>query len=260
MTTRLLFYPAGDKIVAVSLRSGRGCMIHLRVIKGSEGCDDGNAERFRATDQAAGEDAPSTLRVANSNGSGEAIDSDGEFHTIFEDFPGKRGGNFYAAGPAVMAFAAVGDVGPTFQEDAPAALVDYGVQPAFQSYEIAPSIGSRLRQTRQGIGSLARSQHQFLSIGGSVADPALDLDADDLKRRAWGQHRAKTLKCFLDGVYLWAAGTTDGNRNPYLFHVTPFAEKRANAPIVRQTGDFGGNYEARAQRAEIDLNKVVSIS
>jgi hypothetical protein len=44
-----------------------------------------------------------------------------------------------------------------------------------------------------------------------VPDPALDLDTDNVKVHAWGQHRAKTLNSFLDGGELWAPCTTDGN-------------------------------------------------
>jgi hypothetical protein len=111
-----------------------------------------------------------------------------------------------------MALAAIGDVGPAFEEDTPTVLVLYGVQPAFQAYKIAPGRRLRLRQTCQSFGSLARSHHQFLPICGGVADAALDLDADNVKLGTRSQDRAKTSDCFLDGGYLWAACTTDGNR------------------------------------------------
>ena len=66
-----------SKSLRSNLSSSRGCMIHLRVIKGSEGRDHGNAESLCAADQAARQDTPSALRVANSDGAGEAIDGYG---------------------------------------------------------------------------------------------------------------------------------------------------------------------------------------
>jgi len=52
-------------------------MIHLTIIKGREGRDDGDAEGFGAADQSARQDAPGALVVTNADRSCETIDGDG---------------------------------------------------------------------------------------------------------------------------------------------------------------------------------------
>jgi hypothetical protein len=68
-----------------------------------------------------------------------------------------------------------------------------------------------LRQTRQGLGSLARSKHQFFSICGCVTDPAFDVETDYLEFPTRSEYRAKTLQGFLDGRELRPPGTTHSN-------------------------------------------------
>jgi hypothetical protein len=151
------------------------------------------------------------LSVTNADGSGKAVDRDGELDAVLQDFASEGCGDLHAAGASIVSAVPIGHVGPTLEEDTLAATFRDNVQAAFQSNKVSPSIRIGLRQTRQGLGSLARSKHQFFSICGCVPDAARDVDTDYLEFPSWDEHRAKTLKRSTNGRDLRAPGTTHGN-------------------------------------------------
>src|ERR1700720_1729353 len=92
--------------------------IHFSAIKRSEGGDDSNAKGLLARDQIARQNAPGALGIANAACTGQGVDGDTQFDALFENFVGQGFGNLHAARTAIVADAAIADVGPTFEENA----------------------------------------------------------------------------------------------------------------------------------------------
>jgi len=89
--------------------------------------------------------------------------------------------NLDTTGTPIVTVAAVGHVGPAFQQDAwRVALFDH-VESAFEADKVLPGLGFLSSQARQLLGPLARALHQFSSIGRRMADAALNLDPDDIE-------------------------------------------------------------------------------
>jgi hypothetical protein len=112
-------------------------MIHLRVVKRSEGSDNGYAKCLGAANEAAGQNAPGALVVTNAYGSGEAVDSDGELDAALENLTRESRWDLDTTRTPVMTIVAVRYVGPAFEENARAAVLFDQVQAAFKADKIS---------------------------------------------------------------------------------------------------------------------------
>src|SRR4030095_354533 len=96
--------------------------VRLLVIKRGEGRDDRDAKGLLAVDFVGAQDAPRTLRVADSGLLRELIDRDGEIRPTQQTLFRQHIRQFQRSGTAEIPLLSIAHVGPTFQENAAPAV------------------------------------------------------------------------------------------------------------------------------------------
>ncbi len=76
-----------------------------------------------------------------------------------------------------MAYGAVADVGPAFEENVAGAIYLHGVEATLEADKVLPGFVALVGEAHQGFGALAGAAHQLVSRGGGVADTAFDVEA-----------------------------------------------------------------------------------
>jgi hypothetical protein len=206
-----------------------GCgSVQLAIVERGEGRDYSDSECFLPCDSIVRENSPGTLRVTNADCPSETVDGHRKFDAKVEDVVGECIGNFYAAGAAEMAAAAVGNVGPALEEytgglcgtgdreivreAAYCSFFVHDVEPAFQANEVLPRLIPIASELDQGFGAVESTAHGFFARRRCVPNAAFDFNADDFEFGAAfrsGEHGGEGLHGFGDGVELGAASAAD---------------------------------------------------
>ena len=158
--------------------------------------DDGDTKSFLARDQVTRQNAPGTLRVANSASACVRVDGHGKLDPLVENVAGQNLGKKYASRLAVgLAPRAIGNKSPALKKyPAPAfplqnfrgsteefLIFAHDLETAFKPHEIAPGFSALTRQALQGFGAPTSSGHEFGAAFGGVPYTAGHVDADNLE-------------------------------------------------------------------------------
>ena len=119
------------------------------------------------------------MRVANAYRSCEPIYGDRKLDAMLQHFSSESVWNLDATGTPIVTVAAVGHVGPTFQQDASAGTLLDNIEPTFEADKVLPGLRFFSSQARHLLGPLTRTLHQFSSIGRRMADAAVNFNPDD---------------------------------------------------------------------------------
>ena len=170
--------------------------------------DDGDTKSFLARDQVTRQNAPGTLRVANSASARVRVNRHGKLNPFVENVPGQNLGKKYASRLAVgLCACAVGNKSPALKkEPAPTfplqislcllcsteeflVFVD-DLEASFKPYEIAPGFSAVTRQALQRFGAPTSSRHEFGAAFGGVRYATGHVDAYNLEGGMSRQQRS----------------------------------------------------------------------
>lgn len=161
--------------------------------------DDGDTECFLPRDQVTRQNAPGTLRVANSPPARVRVNRGGKLDPFVENVPGQNLGKEDASRLAVrLTPRAIGNKSPALKKyPAPPLRLQishcifcfaaeffvfaHDLEAPFKPDEIAPGFSALMRQALQRFGAPTSSRHQLGAAFGGVPDPAGHVDADDLE-------------------------------------------------------------------------------
>src|SRR3984893_2457207 len=205
-TSLLRYFPSLSAGGAVWFR-------HLRVVKRRESRKHRQAKCLLPGDHVGRQDAPSALRIANSDFACETIDGSGKFNAFFHDFIDQGFGEFDAAGTSEKTFRAIGYVGPAFEENPVRAVFECDVQTTFEANVIGGAAAVLLESLLQRLSSLTRATHKFFARARCVADAAFRFEALHFDIRFGVELAAKRRDSFFDRAKFRTAGTADGNQD-----------------------------------------------
>jgi len=158
--------------------------------------DDGDTKSFLARDQVTRQNAPSTLRVANSASPRVRVDRHGKLDPLVENVPGQNLRKKYASRLAVgLAPRAIRHESPALKKyPAPRLRLQnslcsteeflvfaHDLETAFKPHEITPGFSARTLQALQRFGAPTSSRHEFGAAFRGVPYAARHVDADNLE-------------------------------------------------------------------------------